>query len=312
MKVLVTGASGFIGSAACRALLARGDEVHAVSRRPPAGAADPLAAPQAIWHACDLSQRSAVAELLGRTSPEAVLHLAGEVIGSRAAGASASAFATTLGSTVHLLGLLAEEPLRQTVKRVVLAGSLEEPTPSLGKPDPVPCSPYAAAKAAARQWARLAHRSWGVPVVWARLFMVYGPGQRDRSKLIPAACLALLRGEPFAMSSGRRPVDWIYLDDVVAGLLGCLDRPGLEGLEVDLGSGDLVTVRGVVERLHALVPDAPVPRFGALPDRPDEVIRAADLTLAQRHLAWQPGVDLDSGLARTLDWFRTPQEVSDS
>lgn len=295
MKVMVTGASGFIGAACCRALVARGDRVHAVSRRG-------LAPEGAVGHTCDLADRAQALALVAELEPEAVLHLAGAVTGTRAAAGSHDAFATTLGSTVHLLEALAGGPVR----RVVLAGSLEEVLPS----DAVqtPASPYAAAKTAARTWANLAWAHWRVPVVWARLFMVYGPGQQDPTKLVPAACRALLRSETFRTSSGSRLVDWIYLDDVVDGLIACLESPGIEGQHLDLGSGVLTTVRRVVERLHHLVPGAPEPAWGALPDRAFEVERRADLTATELHLAWQPRYSLDRGLERTLDWARSTLE----
>jgi nucleoside-diphosphate-sugar epimerase len=292
MKVIVTGASGFIGAACCRALVARGDEVFAVSRRG-------LAAVGAAGRRCNLGDREQVQALVTELEPEAVLHLAGAVTGSRAAAASTEAFATTLGSTVHLLEALSG----RSIQRVVIAGSLEEVLP--GDTVQVPASPYAAAKTAARSWADLAWAHWGVPMVWARLFMVYGPGQGDHTKLVPAACRALLRGEVFDTSSGRRLVDWIYVDDVVDGLLACLDRPGIEGGHLDLGTGALTSVRAVVERLHQLVPQAPEPAWGALPDRAFEVERAADLATTERRLAWKPRYALGLGLERTLDWVRS-------
>lgn len=301
MRVLVTGASGFIGGVLAARLAGRGDVVHAVSRR--AVEADGVL----TWHRADLGDRDDVRRLLDEVEPEGIVHLAGFVSGGRGPETSHEAWRVTLGSTVHLLELIAERLPGSAIRRLVVAGSLEEPLPGAAEP---PASPYAVAKEAARSWARLAFTHWGVPVVWARLFMVYGPGQRDWKKVVPATCQALLAGRAPRASSGRRPVDWIHVDDVVAGLMTCLDRAGIEGSEPELGSGRLVTVREVVEYLHALVPGAPSPLFGALPDRAHEVVRAARFEPTRTLLDWAPTIGLEAGLAATLEWVRHAQRAA--
>ena len=96
----------------------------------------------------------------------------------------------------------------------MLAGSLEEPDTA----DAVPTSPYAASKLGARARASV-QRLMGLQVTVLRVFIVYGPGQRDVGKLVPHTILSLLRGDPPRISSGVREIDWIYLDDVVEAFL---------------------------------------------------------------------------------------------
>lgn len=290
-RVLVTGASGFIGSHLVAALTAAGAEVHAVSRR------DQVASPGVAWHRADLAERGAAAQLLAAASPQVVFHLASAVTGGRELSLVLPTFEANLAATVRLLAAASEK----AVPRVVLAGSLEEPDAASGN---LPGSPYAAAKWAASGYARMFHALYAAPLVTARLYMVYGPAQRDLRKLVPYVSLALLRGEPPALSSGIRPVDWIAVDDVVDGLLVCATRAGLEGTTVELGSGRLVTVREVVERLHSLI-GGPAPRFGAIADRPFERVRAANLAATEATTGWRPRLSLDDGLARTVDWYRT-------
>jgi nucleoside-diphosphate-sugar epimerase len=189
------------------------------------------------------------------------------------------------------------------VSRVVLCGSLEEP-----ESDGVAAalsSPYAISKAAATSYARLFHDLYGHPVVVARLFMVYGPGQWALSKLIPSTILTLLRGEAPKVSSGERPVDWVYIDDVVDGILACAVASGVEGQRIDIGTGVLTTVRGVVETIGGLIPQGPAPAFGTVPNRSAEQVRAARVDRSQALLSWKAKVELLEGLRRTVEWYRS-------
>jgi nucleoside-diphosphate-sugar epimerase len=185
--------------------------------------------------------------------------------------------------------------------RVVLAGSMEEPD----RDDPAPSSPYAAAKAATSGYARLFDSLYGLPVVNLRVFMVYGPGQRDGTKLVPYVINSLLRGEAPELSSGRREVDWIYVDDVVAAFLAAADAEKAPGTTLDVGSGELVSIRSLVEQIVPLVGGDARPAFGALPDRPGERPRRADVAQSRETIGWEPSTPLAVGLVRTVEWFRT-------
>jgi nucleoside-diphosphate-sugar epimerase len=229
--------------------------------------------------------------------PNTVFHLAGYVRGARDLEHVLPAFSGNLVTTVNLLTVATDMGAR----RIVLAGSMEEPAEEGDHPS----SPYAAAKWAAGGYARMFFALYQTPVVVARLFMTYGPGQEDRRKLIPYVTTSLLDGEAPRLSSGRREVDWIYVSDVVEGLLAVAAVPHLEGAAVDLGSGALVPIRTVVRKLVALV-GAPVePLFGALPERPLERVRAAERAATEARLGWRPVVDLDEGLRRTVEWYRS-------
>lgn len=296
-RILVTGARGFIGGHLCRHLLAAGAEVHGVSRRPANETTSE--APGLRWWQADLADRAAVSRLFAALRPALVFHLASKVAGARDLALVAPTFDANLASTVHLLGAAAE----MGCERLILTGSLEEPASSGAAA--VPSSPYAAAKAAASAYGRMFHALYDTPVVLARLFMVYGPAQPDHRKLVPYVTLSLLRGEAPQLSSGTRAVDWIYVEDVVAGLLAIAAAgPQLHGQQVDVGSGSLVTVRGVVERLAAII-DPTIPLgFGDLGDRPREQVRRADVEQTAAQIGWRPQTSLAAGLRATVDWYR--------
>lgn len=288
-RALVTGARGFIGSALVRKLTAAGAQVHAVSRLPVSGQSP------VTWHRTDLLDASATRTLLSDVQPQLIFHAAGHPVARRERAEILTSFQGNLVTTVHLLAAAdASGP-----HRLVLAGSLEEPRD--GQP---PSSPYALSKAAAAAYGDLFFRLYGSPVVHCRIFMAYGPGQPDLKKLIPYTVLSLLRGQRPSLGPGDRLVDWIYVDDVADGLLLAATRPGLEGQSIDLGTGQLTSIRGVAEALVDLTGSAARPEYGAVDPRAHEMVRAAAIEETRRQLAWEPGVSLREGLSRTVAWCR--------
>jgi UDP-glucose 4-epimerase len=291
-KILVTGASGFIGSHLCQRLCQGDVEVHAISRVNP-----PNAESVVHWWQGDLAELETVENLLADIKPEVIFHLASYVVGAREINVVMPTFRNNLVSTVNLLTVAGQIGCR----RIVITGSLEEPEPN--NHEAVPSSPYAAAKWTGSAYARMFHALYHLPVVNLRVFMVYGPGQRDLRKLIPYVILSLLRGEAPRLSSGTREVDWVYVEDVVEGFLAAAQAVNVEGQTVDIGSGALVPIRSVVEILVRLINPQIEPLFSALPDRPFEQVRLADIAKSQAMLGWRPKIALEEGLRRTAHWY---------
>lgn len=292
-KVLVTGASGFIGSHVARHLVEAGASVHLVSRGVQRDASGTVR-----WYQGDLCEIDLVKDLFRTVKPEIVFHLAGNSAASRHLDLVIPTFRANLVATINILTAAAEVGCN----RVVLPGSLEEPSPK--ESEPVPSSPYAASKHASANYARMFFSLYRLPVVTARIFMAYGPGQRDVKKLIPYVICSLLQGEAPKLSSGTRDVDWIYIDDLVQGLLALGVAPGLEGCTIDLGSGILVSVRTIAETLVEILHSPVSPMFGEVPDRPFEQVRVADTATTFRMVGWVPATPLDKGLEQTVQWYR--------
>ena len=184
----------------------------------------------------------------------------------------------------------------------MLTGSLAEPDSAKG--EAFPSAPYAAAKWASSAYGRMFHALYQVPVVLARVFMVYGPAQKDLSKLIPYATLSLLQKKSPKVSSGERLVDWIYVGDVVEGYLALIEADDIEGSTIELGSGKLISIRELVERLVDIVDSGVAATFGALPDRPMEPVRVANIAETYERIGWKPATPLAIGLPATVDWYR--------
>ena len=290
--VLVTGASGFIGSRLCERLRGLGAVVHGVSRRQRNDGV------VYRWWQSDLDDEVATRRLVESVAPEFIFHLASFVSGKREMEFVLPALRSNLMSTVNLLMSATEFG----VSKLVLTGSLEEAEGDTATA--TPSSPYAPAKGAASTYARMFHTLYGTPVVTARLFMVYGPNQKDRTKLIPYVTLSLLRGQLPQLMSGSREVDWIHVDDVIDAYLCLVMKEGINGESVDIGSGKLTSVRGVVERLVEIVLPGAEPEFGSVADRPLERVRVANIERTYSLTGWKPKIPLTEGLKQTVAWYR--------
>jgi nucleoside-diphosphate-sugar epimerase len=271
-RALVTGADGFIGRALVRRLVGAGVAVTATSRR-----TNPPPVKGVSWAVGDLTDAEFAQDVVARGESPVLFHLAGKVTGSRDLDMVLPTLGDTLVTTVNLL----VAATRSGCERIVLIGSAEEPY------DRAPAtSPYATAKWAAREYGRLFHAVYRTPVTMARPLFVYGPDQPDTSKLIPHTIRSLLAGVAPSLSSGRRRCDWVFIEDVVDGLVAAATVPDCIGQNVDLGTGILTSARHVVETICELIGTDTTPHWGALPDREAETEVVADAPAL-----WLVGID---------------------
>jgi UDP-glucose 4-epimerase len=291
LKVLITGASGFLGSHLLRCLSNLGAEIHATSRVPRS-----VTSGGPCWWHSSLTDIESVREIFSKVKPDIVYHMAGYVGASPSRDLVLPTFQSLLASTINVLIGASEIGCR----RVILSGSLTEPGAS--ESYATPSSPYAAAKWAASGYGRMFHSLYNLPTVIVTPFMTYGPGQ-DVRKLIPSVILSLLRNEDPQLSSGQWEADWVFVDDVIRGFLTAAIAPAIEGATVELGTGTKRSIREVVEMIARLMDSPSQLRFGAVRDRPMEPIRIADNIETQRKLGWKAQTSLQDGLLQTIKWY---------
>ncbi len=298
-KILVTGASGFIGPHLCRWLCESGADVHAVSREERSNDEKGLH----CWQG-DLTDIATVQRFMKAIQPDMIFHLSGNAAGGREQGLVLPTLRSNLITTVNILNVATEIGCH----RIILPGSLEEP--DFVNAEVIPSSPYAASKWAASAYARMFHRLYKTPVVILRLFMTYGPGKQNLKKLVPYVITSLLKGQTPKLSSGAREIDWIYVDDVVEGLISAALFPDVEGCTIDIGSGVSVSTRKFVESIVKLIDPDIKPLFGALQDRSMEQVKVANIANAYARIRWKPKTALENGLKNTVDWYREQLEKS--
>jgi len=288
-RVLVTGARGFYGGHALARARALGAEIFGIARQ---------ALPRddgVRWVCGDLTDPDTVRSMIKQTSPDLVLHLAGQTISAPDRELVLPSFRNNLASTVNVLLATTEVGC----ERVVVTGSLEEP--KWGNGEAVPESPYGASKWAEVMYARMFHALYQLPVVTVRPFITYGPQQRF-SKLVPSLALSLMRGRSPTVSQPDREADWIYIHDVIDGIMSAATISGIEGKIIELGSGQLISVRHIAEQLQQIIGGSV--RF-AKSERSSGVHgRQAELELARDLLGWQPKTSLRQGLLQTVEWYR--------
>lgn len=302
--VLVTGATGFIGQRLVRRLAEAGAEIWAgvYPGEPPERAAG--LPPQVEHVSLEVQDAQSVQRAVEGAAPDLVFHLV--AIGVTDPGVDpALALVVNAGGTIHLL----EAMRRRDVRRVVLVGTCHEygasqrPAVSgqqLAIEGLDPFNAYAASKVAAWAFGRMYWRAHGLPVVTVRPFQVYGPGQPSHT-LIPAAIRAALAGEDFPMTPGEQKRDFIYVEDVVEGMMAAAQAPGVEGQSLDLGTGQAYTVREAVERIWAITEARGHILAGALSYRPGEVMHlVADAGRTARLIGWRARVGLEKGLKHTI------------
>ncbi len=293
-RVLVTGATGFIGRQSLAPLLARGFEVHAVTSHP-------LVRPSGNWHQADLLQAPQVAALLETVRPTHLLHFAwyakhGEFWTS----------AENLRWVQASLDLLRQFQ-RHGGERVVMAGTcaeydwghgtcVEATTPI------VPISLYGTAKQALSLILASFAATTGLSAAWGRIFLVYGPFEHP-DRLVAAVCRALLKGEPALCSHGEQVRDLLFATDAADAFAALLDSP-VSGT-VNVASGQPMALDVVVRAIADLLGRPDLLRFGALATAPDDPPRlVADTARLNQELGWYPQTGLTQGLQETIAWWR--------
>jgi nucleoside-diphosphate-sugar epimerase len=306
--VLVTGGGGFLGAAAARALVARGDTAVAFDTQF-GGLAGVAASDRLIRVAGDITDMANVAQALATHKADAVLHCAAVVGVLSSLPSPISVVRVNIEGSLNVF-----EAMRLTgVRRCVHMSSEEAYGPfrsdRVDETHPLdPAMPYGISKVAVEQLGRSYRDLHGLQVINLRTSWVYGPGL-PRERIPKTVVEAALEGRQLHLPSGAETaIDHTYLDDVVSGMLAALDHPTHRYDAYNIASGTAVTVAQIIELIRQLVPGAQLsvgPGPYRLGDRVELVRKGAlDIGRAAAELGWRPRSDIRAGLAAYVQAMR--------
>ncbi len=302
-RILVTGASGFVGSRVVRAALDRGYEVVAsVRSRSSAARLDGLTTGVKVVEA-DLGDVDSVRRLASEASPDMAVHLAW----SLGPDYDAPENLACVGGSLALLESLVESGC----PRIVYVGTHHELLPSasdLAEDAPVaPRNLYAVCKDAVHRVARSYVEGNDVSFVWARLFNVYGPGQ-DEWAIVSYIVRHLLEGRKCPMTHGEQVRVFLHVRDAAEALLD-VAQSTVQGV-VHVGSDGATTVRDLALRIGDRLGRRELLCFGEIAPRMHEaprIVSSNDRLYSE--VGFRPRFNLDDGLSDTIDWWRKRMHV---
>lgn len=305
-RVLLLGASGFIGRWVGRVLAEAGASLHLVVREAPA---QPKLAPsyglEGATVACDLSESGALTSLVRELEPEIVFNLAGYGI-RRDQRDRRSAFRVNSWLVRELCtSLQARDRSGWTGLRLIHVGSALEYGEATGdlreNTRPQPTTLYGRSKLAGTLAVHRAGVTTGLRAATARLFTVYGPGEQS-GRLLPALIRTAAQGGDLELTSGAQMRDFTYVGDVAEGLLRLGVSSCQPGEVVNLATGRLTSVQDFA-RMAARALRLPEERllFGRLPSRPEEMAHSPVAIRRLRELTgWSPPTSPEAGIRETL------------
>jgi nucleoside-diphosphate-sugar epimerase len=304
-RVIVTGATGFVGANLARRLVADGHEVHLLVRRGCNSWRIRDIYSQVSLHETDLTDGDALAGVVREIRPEWIFHLA--VYGAYSWQKDLHQMVrTNIAGTINLV----EACLKTGFASFVNTGTSSE----YGYKDHPPCenaclepnSHYAVTKASATMYCRYTGQSRGMHIPTLRLYSVYGPFE-DPGRLIPTLVREGLTGQLPPLVNPGAMHDFVFIEDVVEAYLLAAGKAGQEsGVVYNVGTGRQTSLGEIVACARRIMKIDVEPRWGSMPDRRwDTGNWVADSQKIRKELGWRPKYNLEQGLSSVVEWFQS-------
>jgi dolichol-phosphate mannosyltransferase len=308
-RVLLTGASGFIGANLARRLLRDGHEVHLLVRPAESRWRIDTITTNVHLHEVDLQHRNRLEGIVAAIDPQWVFHLA-----TYGAYSSQQDVQTIVATNYNGIVNLVEACLETGFESFVNAGTSSE----YGYKDHAPLeseltepnSHYAATKAGATLYCRFIAHSRQRRLTTLRLYSVFGPWE-EPTRLLPTLLTRGFRGELPPLVSPDIARDYVYIDDAVESfILAAKSRAEDPGPVFNIGTGIQTTLGRLVEIVREQFGITSEPRWGSMPDRDwDTDVWIADPSESRATLGWKPGLDLEDGLAAFASWLSSDPDI---
>ena len=303
-RILITGATGFIGSNLLRRCIKGGADVFIFIRKDSNTWRIKDVMANVKKFLVDLTYKETIEKSVNKIKPEIIFHTAVYGVASNQSDRERMT-AVNLKGTLNLIDCCKKIDYGLFVN----SGSSSEyglKTQAMREEDILePFSPYGVSKAMAGLYAQKIARDCNKPIVTLRLFSPYGYFE-DHNRLIPAVILSCLKGENINLSSPHSVRDFIFIDDVVDAYLNVFEcRDKISGVIFNIGSGIQYRIEDVVKKIIKLTGSKVKPQWGFLKNpRVEPSCWQANQDKAEKELCWVPAHTLGKGLAKTIKWFK--------
>lgn len=294
-KIIVTGASGFIGRHSLKPLIERGFEVHAVTSRLSSSVIDGC-----IWHRANLLDYSQIESLMQSIQPSHLLHFAWYVIPGKCWQAKENFL--WVQASLELIRRFQE----YGGQRLVIAGTCAEYDWKYGYCSELvtprhPNSAYGICKNGLQEMISFYSGLTGLSSAWGRIFWLYGPHEYP-NRLVSSVICSILKEEPARCSHGNQIRDFLCVQDVAEAFVALLESE-VTGT-VNIASGQPIAIKEVVTKIAAIIGSPDLIKLGAIPPAPnDQPLLVADVGRLSNEVGWCPKFNLDKGLEQTIAWW---------
>ena len=294
VKILITGAAGFIGANLTRKLIRNENEVNIIIKK----TSDLWRISDVISncnvHKIDLKKIDDVRNIIKKINPELVYHCAGHGIYPTQKN-SAEIFSTNILGTFNLLDTLNEN---NNLRRLVNLGSLFEYSSN-------PIDPYTISKITQTKLVEHFFKEKKLPITTLRLFTPYGKFDSP-GRLICDLMIALIRNKSLEIFSKHTKRDFIHIDDVIAALEVASQQPDIDGEIIDIGTGNEISVEEIVSMANQLSDNELAVNWNDAKQREIDISDESIFLGRQstQKLNWKPSISLEMGLRKTIEWYK--------
>lgn len=308
-KVLITGATGFVGANVLRYLVKEGKfDVHIITKETSNKWRIKDVLTNVSEHQVDLIDYEKLKEIAVKISPDYIFHLAMYGGYSTVEKDDNKILNTNIIGTYNLLKATMEIPY----KCFINTGTISEygaKSAAMKETDCLePNTLYGVSKAASTMLCQQVAKEYKKPITTLRLFSVYGYYEyKERFRLIPDVILHCLKNKDLNLSAGNQKRDFIFIEDVIKAYIKAANNPNKKGLVLNVGTGVDNTIRDVAERIVSKLNSRIKLNYDAKKSEVFEnsVSCKADISEIKSVLDWKPDFDLDKGLERTISWFKS-------
>ncbi|CAD6490166.1 MAG: GDP-L-fucose synthase [Candidatus Argoarchaeum ethanivorans] len=306
-KVLITGATGFIGSHLTQRLIHEGFEVGIIKReRSDAWRIKDLL-DKIVVYDVDLRDTQEVSKAVSHFRPDVIFHLATYYAVEHESQEVSLMVDTNVLGTVNLLEASKESIVKLFVNTSSCFVYKESENKLRENDDLSPLNLYALTKIHAEQACSFYAEKYGLKAITFRLFPPYGPTDHEK-RLIPYVIKSLLDGERLKLTTGGQRWDFVYVEDIVDAYFKLLSIPDLSQKHdiFNIGTENAISVREVVSRIKDIIGSELEPDWGVIPHRKNEVwFTCADMSKSKNILRWQSKIQiLEEGLEFTVEWYK--------